>query len=249
MKTLDQIKTGLSSAEFFLEYMPTISLNDNNCIGAEALIRWQFGDELIPPDEFISIVENTAVSGLMTCWIIEQVARELGDWLRKHNNVHIGINIPPDVIGRGNLEYAATNAGLIDIADKLIIEITERGFPDEQALEALKLKGKTRVAIDDFGTGDANIMQMSQMNADIIKLDKYFVDQITSENNVPKIVKGLIAFAHAMDFEIIAEGIETDIQARTLKSLGTHMAQGWLYSKPLNAADFINFHREHNTQP
>ncbi|MCG6939358.1 MAG: EAL domain-containing protein [Gammaproteobacteria bacterium] len=72
---------------------------------------------------------------------------------------------------------------------------------------------------------------------------------MTNEDNVPKIVKGLIAFAHAMDFEIIAEGIETDIQAKTLKSLGTHMAQGWLYSKPLNAPDFINFHSEYNARP
>lgn len=247
MKTLDQVKTGLASSEFFMEYMPTISLDDNSCIGAEALIRWQHGNELVSPDEFISSVENTPVSGLMTFWIIEQVARDLGDWLRQHDKVHIGINIPPDVLGRGSLEYAATKAGLIDVADKLILEITERGFPDEQALEALKLKGSTKVAIDDFGTGDANIMQMSQMTADIIKLDKYFVDQIRDEDNAPKIVKGLIAFAHAMDFEIIAEGVENEIQAKTLKSLGTNMAQGWFYSKPLNTADFIKFHNEHNT--
>lgn len=246
MKTLEQIKTALTNSEFFMEYMPTISLDDNQCVGAEALIRWQKGDELVPPDEFISIVENTPVSGLMTFWIIEQVASDLGDWLRIHDNVHIGINIPPDALGRGSLEYAATKAGLIDVADKVILEITERGFPDKQALESLAFRGNTKVAIDDFGTGSANVMQMSQMDADIIKLDKYFIDQITSENNIPKIVKGLVAFAHAMDFEIIAEGVESDTQVKVLKSLDVHMAQGWFFSKSLNTTDFVTFHQDHH---
>lgn len=246
MKTLEQIKAGLNNDEFFMVYMPTISLEDNQCVGAEALIRWQCGDELIPPDDFISIVEDTAVSGLMTYSIIEQVASDLGDWLRANKGVHIGINIPPDVLGRGGLEYAATKAGLIDIADRLILEITERGFPDKQALESLEFRGKTKVAIDDFGTGDANIMQMSQMAADIIKLDKFFIDQITDEETIPKIVKGLVAFAQAMDFEIIAEGVESEAQVKVLKSLGVQMVQGWFYSKPLAASDFKSFHAAYN---
>lgn len=246
MKTLEQIKAGLNNAEFFMVYMPTISLDDNQCIGAEALIRWKHGDELISPDEFISIVEDTPVSGLMTFSVIEQVANDIGDWLRANEGVHVGINIPPDVLGRGGLEYAATKAGLIDVADKLILEITERGFPDKQALESLEFRGSTKVAIDDFGTGDANVMQMSQMAADIIKLDKFFIDQITDEKNIPKIVKGLVAFAHAMDFEIIAEGVETEVQAKAIESLGVQMAQGWFYSKPLVASDFVSFHATYN---
>ena len=73
MKTLEQIKTGLTNSEFYMEYMPTVSLDDNRCVGAEALIRWQHGDERVSPDEFIYIVENTALSGLMTYWIIDQI--------------------------------------------------------------------------------------------------------------------------------------------------------------------------------
>lgn len=148
----------------------------------------------------------------------------------------------PDVIGRGGLEYAATKAGLADVTDKIILEITERGFPDKQALEALGFRGHTKVAIDDFGTGDANLMQMSQMDADIIKLDKYFIDQITREGSIPRIVKGLVAFAEAMEFGIIAEGVESEIQVNALKSLNVDMAQGWFYSKPLGTKAFIQYH-------
>jgi sensor c-di-GMP phosphodiesterase-like protein len=242
MKTIEQIKTALNNSEFYLEYMPTVSLDDNRCVGAEALIRWRHLGEEVSPLEFIPIIENTAVSGLLTYWIVEEIGRELGDWLRNHEGVHIGINIPPEIIGRGGLEYAATKAGLIDVADKLILEITERGFPDEQAIESLAFRGEIKIAIDDFGTGDANLIHYSQMDADVIKLDKYFIDQIVSEQPIPKIVKGLTAFALAMDLELIAEGVESEFQVNTLKELGVHMAQGWYFSKSLVAESFIKYH-------
>lgn len=246
MKTLDQIKAGLNADEFYLEYLPTMSLVNNQCVGAEALARWQHHKEKILPDEFIPVIENTPVSGLLTYWVIEAVARDLGDWLKETDNIHIGINIPPDVLGRGGLEYAATKAGLMDVADKLLIEITERGFPDKQALDSLMGKQvRTKIAIDDFGTGTANLMQLSQMYTDMIKIDKYFVDQISAEGNPPKILKGLTAFGLAMEFEMIAEGVETEQQARTLKHLGVQMAQGWYFSRPLSTLAFINFHSSH----
>ena len=102
------------------------------------------------------------------------------------------------------------------------------------------------MAIDDFGTGDANMMQLSKMRADIIKLDKFFVDQITEENVAPKIIKGLVAFAKAMDFEIIAEGVETNLQVNLLKALNVEMAQGWFFSKPQRADSFVAYYDSHN---
>ncbi len=243
MKTVNQIKTALANSEFHLEYMPTIDLNNGQCIGAEALIRWQLGDERVTPDEFIPVIENTSLSGLLTYWVIEEVARDLGGWLRNNDGVHVGINIPPEILGRGGIEYAAMKAGLADVVDKIILEVTERGFPDKLALDTLaSVNGRVKVAIDDFGTGDANMMQLSQMHADIIKLDKYFIDQITSENQQPKIVAGLVAFAKAMDFDVIAEGVESEVQVQTLQKLGVSMAQGWYFSKSLPVDAFIKFY-------
>jgi len=222
--------------------MPTIDLASNQCVGAEALVRWVHNNELISPDEFIPLIENTALSGLLTYSIIEMVEQDLGDQLRKNENIHVGINIPPELLGRGGIEYAVIKSGLTDVATQLILEITERGFPDDLGLATLqRVNGRAKVAIDDFGTGDANLLELSKMHADIIKLDKYFIDQITSETDVPKIVKGLIAFAQAMEFEIIAEGVETEIQAKALQNLNVQMAQGWYFSKPLRANDFIKF--------
>lgn len=226
-------------------YLPTIALKNNRCVGAEALVRWHNGNELVAPDEFIPVIENSALSGLLTYWIVEQIVSDLGDWLRNNDGVHIAINIPPELLGRGGLKYAAMKSGLIDVLDKIVLEITERGFPDKLGLETLSSnKGRVKIAIDDFGTGDANLLHLSQIEADIIKLDKYFIDQIKPDKEIPKIVLGLIAFTKAMDCQIIAEGVESQTQAKAMLDLDVDMAQGWYFSKPLQADSFIEFHRQ-----
>lgn len=247
MKTLDQIRAAFDKEQFYLVYMPTIDIQTNKCVGAEALIRWNSNGENVPPDEFIPQIENTPLSGLITYWVIERVARDLKEWLQGNEGVHVGINVPPELIGRGGLEYAAIKAGLLDSVDKIILEVTERGFPDQLALDTLgDTKGRIKVAIDDFGTGDANMMQLSRMRADIIKLDKFFIDHITDKNPQPEIVHGLVAFAKAMGFDVIAEGVETRVQFDCLKALDVNMAQGWYFSKPLQPNEFLNFSTQYH---
>ncbi len=245
MKTIEQVKAALVNSEFFLEYLPTIRLTDRRCVGAEALLRWHTESTIVPPLEFVTHIENPEISESFASWIIEEVARELGDWLRTNHNVHIAINIPPSAIGRGAIKAAALRSGLMEVADKLIIEITERGFPDQVAIDAMGLRGKTKLAIDDYGTGDANLQQLSTMDADIIKIDKYFVDQITDTDNLPKIIRGIIAFSREMEMEIIAEGIEHNFQAELLEKAGVLMGQGWYFSKSLPSIEFIDFHDKH----
>jgi sensor c-di-GMP phosphodiesterase-like protein len=249
MKTIEQIELAIKNNEFYLEYMPTIDLMTNQCVGAEALVRWLRHDKIIPPNDFIPDLKGTPQSGLITYWVIEKVFEDLGMWLDRTANVHIGINVPPELLGRGGLWYAAIKSGLIKFSDKVMLEITEQGFPDQMGLDVLrsfemKEQVKVKVAIDDFGMGDANLFQLSQIEADFIKLDKYFVGQISSEKEIPKIVKGIISFAKEMDFKIIAEGIETQTQLNVLKGLGVELAQGWLFSKSLTPDVFIEYHRD-----
>jgi hypothetical protein len=127
---LGEIQEGLAKEEFFLEYLPTCSLKSNRCVGAEALIRWRRGSTVLP-GEFIPRVENTPLSGLLTYWVIETVGRELGSWLRTHAGVHLHINVPPEILGRGGIAYAVAKAGLMDVAHKIVLEVTERGVPDK----------------------------------------------------------------------------------------------------------------------
>src|SRR5580765_7351332 len=138
MIDFDAIRSGLDGGEFFLEYLPTISLDDSHCVGAEALIRWRRPSGIAPPHDFIPVAENTPLSGLITYWVVETVGEELGEWLRAHDDVHVSINVPPEVLGRGGLEYAATKAGLNDLITKIVWEVTERGIPDKLGVEALE---------------------------------------------------------------------------------------------------------------
>ena len=241
--SLTDIEQALQNREFYLAYMPTVTLADSRCVGAETLIRWNHDGLEIPPDEFIPQCEGTPLIGLLTYWLIEQLGIEMGDWLRASDGMHVSFNASPDMIGRGGMLYAAQKAGLTDLLDKIMLEVTERGLADEQAIESIRNASRygIRVALDDFGTGDANLLEISKLDAHIIKLDKYFIDQLVEDEPVPAIIRGLIGFAHGMGMELIAEGVETEYQLQTLRALGVEMAQGWQISKPLSAEEFIGF--------
>jgi sensor c-di-GMP phosphodiesterase-like protein len=131
------IQEGLAKGEFFLEYQPVCSLKTNRCVGAEALSRWRRGSTVLLPDAFLPSIENTPLSGLLTYWVIETVGRELGSWLRAQAGVHVSINVPPEILGRGGVAYAGTRAGLMDVAHKIVLEISEKGIPDKLGLQAL----------------------------------------------------------------------------------------------------------------
>ena len=125
MTQVDAIHDGLVQGEFFLEYLPTVSLDDGRCVGAEALARWRRSSGVVQPDEFMPFIEGTYLSGLLTYWVLETVSEELGDWLRIHKELDIGINVPPEILGRGGLEYASTKAGVSDLRDQVVLEPAE----------------------------------------------------------------------------------------------------------------------------
>src|SRR5579859_5649956 len=133
------VHTAILQDELFLEYLPTIALQEGGrCVGCEALVRWRRGDEIVYPADFVPLIEETPVSGTLTYWVFDTVAKELGTWLREHRGAHVAINIPPEVLGRGALEYASRKAHLFEIRKQIILEITERGFPDRLGIEELQ---------------------------------------------------------------------------------------------------------------
>jgi sensor c-di-GMP phosphodiesterase-like protein len=176
-----EVAAAVWNDELFLEYLPIVSLDGGRCVGAEALVRWRCGEHVIAPLEFIPIVESTPVCGLVTYWVIDTVARELATWLRAHDGVHIAINVPPEVFGRGGLTYAAAKARLLDLASKFVLEITERGIPDKIGVEAINSRPRNGVlvALDDVCANHAAWLVAAQLRLDILKIEKASVDQIT----------------------------------------------------------------------
>jgi sensor c-di-GMP phosphodiesterase-like protein len=244
MITADAIGDGLARGEFFLEYLPTVSLADGHCTGAEALARWRRPSGVVQPEEFIHIIEGTHLSGTLTYWVLETVAKELGDWLRIHNDVHIGVNVPPEILGRGGLEYAAGKTGLSDIRNQIILEVTERGIPDNQGLAALEAASRSgvRIALDDVTLSATNLVILSRCTLDVIKTDRSLVDQITPECPCPAWLSGLSALLQSTRVAVIAEGVETEAQAQALRVAGVSMAQGYYFSPPVSAQRLKMYH-------
>jgi sensor c-di-GMP phosphodiesterase-like protein len=248
MSELSEVRDGLSRGEFFLEYLPTISLADGRCIGGEALVRWRKDGHVLSPAGFIPRLENTPASGLITYWVIETVMAQLGRWLGENPDAHLSINAPPEILGRGGITYAADRSGLSALASQVILEITERGIPDVLAVESIKLRGTTRVALDDVTlVGGVNQAVLAGCQFDAIKLDKSMIDQIVEGAPPPEwlqTVKSLVESPSQL--LVIAEGVDTEYQADMLGEANIQAAQGFYYSRPLPADAFIAYHRERN---
>jgi sensor c-di-GMP phosphodiesterase-like protein len=243
---LHAIQSGLDRNEFFLKYQPIASLQDRRCLGAEALIRWRLADgSTLDAGDFMPVTDRTPLSGIITYWVIDNVAAELSEWLDSHPAANISINIPPEILGRGGLDYAANKSGLRARARQMILEITERGVPDQQGLDALNRVPETgaRIALDDITLSGANLALLMRCPFDFIKIDKALVAQIGQEPDLarPLWLDGLAALLNRTSLQIVAEGIESSLQAEVLKKAGVQWGQGHLFSQPLSAGEFMAY--------
>ncbi|HSD74126.1 MAG TPA: EAL domain-containing protein [Steroidobacteraceae bacterium] len=244
---LNEIRRAFDSREFFIVYLPTVSLVDGRCAGAEALIRWRRGDQVIVDAcEFIPATEQTPLSGVITYWVIDTVAAEIGGWLYSHPDAHISINVPPEILGRGGLEYAAVKSGLHSRVQQVIIEVTERGIPDQLGLDALNGVAGTgaRVALDDVTLSGANLALLTRCRFDLIKIDRSLVAQLGPDSAEPDWLTGLKTLLQTTQLQVVAEGVETAHQAQALKAAGVQMAQGHHFSAPLPAEAYKRFYTE-----
>jgi len=243
---VNTIRSALEAREFFLVYQPILSLSDGLCFGAEALIRWRRENAVLDASEFIPVSDRTPLSGVLTYWVIDTVAGELGDWLESHRTAHISINVPPEVLGRGGLEYAASKSGLRARAKQLILEVTERGVPDQLGLDALNSVASTgaRVALDDTTLSGANLALLTRCNFDVVKIDKALVAELAPDKQPAPWLDGIAALLRTTSLQIIAEGVETALQAATLRAAGVQLAQGHYFSGPRSAIDFKRFYAE-----
>ena len=247
MIDIGAIEDGFRNREFYLEYMPTVSLTTGACVGAEALARWRRPSGIVSPRDFVPLMENTPLSGRLTYWVVDTVAAELSDWLRANRNVHISINVPPEILGRGGLLYAAHSSGLSEFASQLILEITERGLPDMLGVQALTGVPEMgiRVALDDVSMSGANLAILARCPFHLIKIDPDKVREIVPGQPLPDWVQGLASLLRNSRLEVIAEGVETAEQAETLRQAGVQFGQGYRFSRPLSARDLVDFHSRH----
>ena len=248
---LAEVQAAFAAGELFLAYQPIVALRDGSCAGAEALVRWRRDGTVVDAAEFMPLTDRTPLSGVLTYWVVDSVAAELGDWLPQHPSAHIGINIPPEILGRGGLEYAAAKSGLREHATQLIFEITERGIPDDLGLQALNRIPETgaRAALDDVTLSGANLALLTRCHFDLIKIDQTLVAQIGGDLPAPAWLDGLSTLLRTTPLEVIAEGVENERQADALRAAGVQLAQGHWFAAALAANDFKHFYAERSPEP
>jgi sensor c-di-GMP phosphodiesterase-like protein len=239
----DTVRQALSAGEFFLLYQPIVALRDRRCVGAEALIRWRRDGTIIEAVDFMPQIESTPLSGTITYWVMDTVASELGPWLTANGDALIGINVPPEILGRGGIEYVASKSGLRALAKQVVLEITERGVPDQLGLDALNAVPTTgaRVALDDTTLSGANLALLTRCHFDFVKIDHSLVEQLQGGQR-PQWLDGLTALLGATSLQIIAEGVELESQAATLAAAGVQFAQGHWFSPGLPARELERYY-------
>lgn len=242
---VSQLPAALASDQLSLHYQPKADIATGKVRDAEALIRWthpEFG--FIPPDEFISVIEQSGNISSLTNWVIERAARQLRDWDDRGLDIRVSINLSaldlrnntlPQTIEQSLKRYGVPNS-------RLALEITESAVMlDPEA--SLNLLGRLRVAgfrlsIDDFGTGYSSLAQLKRLRVDELKIDKSFIMDLSEESGDAVIVRSTIDLAHSMGLKVVAEGIETAASWAALKRYGCETGQGYLISKPLDAVAF-----------
>jgi len=241
-----QLRRALERDELLLHYQPKIRPATGEIVGLEALIRWEHPElGLVSPAQFIPLAEETGLIVPLGEWVLLNACRQNQDWQRLgYPPVHVAVNIASLHFRQGTLGQSVATAlqksGLHP--SWLELEVTESMLMDsaETTLATLStLKGMgVRLAIDDFGTGYSSLSYLKRFPLDTLKIDRSFVKDLPHDAEDAAIAKAIIAMAHSLKLEVVAEGVETAEQLAFLQQHGCDLVQGFLFSKPMAAAAF-----------
>lgn len=244
-----KLRSALEREEFVLFYQPKVELRTGKVVGLEALIRWQDPERgLIPPSQFIPILEASDMILDVGRWILRTAAAQYMEWRRAGTTVpRIAVNVSATQLSHRDFDQSLSEALSQNpaAAEGLDLEITESVLLDDLEGNIAKLMAARergfRVAIDDFGTGYSSLSYLSRLPLDALKIDRSFVEGMVEDPQQMSIVTTIITLAHSMELEVIAEGVETPVQAQLLRLLRCDEIQGYLVAKPLPAAEVARF--------
>jgi len=237
------LKRALDNGEFELEYQPQMDVRENALIGAEALVRWNNPERgRIPPDQFIPVAEETGLIEPLGDWILCQAVAQARSWNAcRRTPFTIAVNVSPRQLRNPGfcdrtleiLEDAGLDPHLLEL------EVTEGAVMADpegvrQILDRLRATG-IRIAVDDFGTGYSSLGYLSRLPLDRLKIDRSFIQNVTSLPHDAVLTRTIISMADAMGMEVIAEGVETEAQLGYLRRNGCTRIQGFLIGRPQSA--------------
>ncbi|MBM1170581.1 putative bifunctional diguanylate cyclase/phosphodiesterase [Microvirga arabica] len=238
------LRKAATNGEFELFYQPQININDNEIGGYEALLRWHHPERgLVPPAEFIPVIEDTGLIVSLGDWILEQACREAARWPR---NIHVAVNLSPvQFRSRGLVQSVSRALAASGLApSRLELEITESVLlQDNEAtvsmLHDLRRLG-VRIAMDDFGTGYSSLSYLRSFPFDKIKIDQSFVREMSQRSDCLAIVQSVANLGSSLGMPTVAEGVETEEHLRQIQAAGCTDAQGYYFGRPRPARDLVH---------
>jgi len=239
------LHVALRERQFLLHYQPQFDLASSKLTGFEALIRWRHPERgLVPPGDFIPVAEESGMIVDIGDWVMQEACRQASAWQDAGLDFgHVAVNLAARHFARP--ELVATVRDLLKSsglpAGALELEITETGLMDADAevlgiLEELNRMGM-RLVVDDFGTGYSSLAYLKRLPVHRLKIDRSFVMDIETDSSDAAIARSVIALAHALALDVVAEGVETKGQADFLRAYGCDRVQGFLFGRPMTAED------------
>jgi len=255
MSRATQLRNAISRGRISAQYQPLVSLATGQCIGAEVLARWTTEQgERIPPESFVSLAESEGIVTDLTLAVFVNTVRDLGDYLRSNPTCSLALNLGSHDINDDRFTAALADAvsthQLAPTSFKL--EITERALVDTDSARARIANFRAlghEVAVDDFGTGYSSLAYLSTFPLDLLKIDKSFVEAIGTGAATSHVIVHVIEMARSLGLRMVAEGVETQMQVEWLRARGVEYGQGYLFSKPLSAEDFMAFCQRDGAMP
>jgi diguanylate cyclase (GGDEF)-like protein/PAS domain S-box-containing protein len=265
LRTSNELHRALERDEFVLHYQPVVDLHTETLVGMEALVRWQHPSRgLLSPYEFIPLAEDSGLIVPLGAWILNEACRQTAAWssLRAktdQDNARLNISVNVSALQLADPAFLNQVAQALDASgvdpDHLWLEITESTLmrdADEavSVLHALRELG-LHFEIDDFGTGYSSLSYLKRFPVETLKIDRSFVDELDQRSENAAIVRAIIGLGDSLGLSIIAEGVERPAQAARLQALGCHLAQGYLFGRPLPARllgafptdDLVSWHK------
>ena len=242
------LRVALDRDQLVLHYQPEVSCATGEIVGAEALVRWEHPDRgLIAPDGFIAVAEETGVIVPIGHWVLDEAVRQARVWTDAHperSPFSVSVNLSArQLINRSLVDTVAFVLTRYDWPPSLLtLELTESILIEDRdatlyVLNRLRMLG-VRLAIDDFGTGFASLDYLHRLHVDTVKIDRSFVTPIDENGLESPVATAMVHMAKAFDLVVTAEGVENERQFSGMRRLGCDSVQGYLFSRPIPAAEF-----------
>jgi diguanylate cyclase (GGDEF)-like protein len=243
---LGELRNAIEEGQLTVAYQPKVDVMSGRIVGAEALVRWKHPRRgFVPPDEFVPVAEHTGLLRPLTLFVLDSALEQCARWREAGFELDVAVNLSVrnllDVELPGDIERLLARYALPPAA--LELEITETALLADPirtngVLQALHSTG-VGISIDDFGTGYSSLSYLRRMPVDELKIDKSFVTDMALDENAAVIVRSTIDLGRNLGLRVVAEGVETREVWEHLAALGCHVAQGYLFGRPVPAPEFL----------